>query len=106
MVENAKLNWSMGDQALAKRLVQTIVEERKPCLSLIEADRLYAEYIAETRSEMPSVIIKERLAGSISVMTKYRELIEKKVINIPEAKFNAFEAEHKSLAYSLMAKCK
>lgn len=108
MIEDAKLNWALGDRTMAKWLVQKTASDKTHSLSVIESMRLYGEYNAESRSEKTDKVINDQLQASISLVDNYRKNNAKQkntIYDIPQQVFDTFEAKHKYEAYKLMAKC-
>lgn len=104
-IEDARLNWALGNQPLAKQLIECVTEKKFVSFSYLTSQRILGEYLAETRSEETKVVISDYLANSIKNLQNMKSN-KNKLKDITTEDFNIFYAKHKLETYQLIAKCK
>lgn len=107
-IEDAKLCWNLGDQFLAKTLVQQVASETIFSLSILKAQRMYGIYLAESRSENTVSIIANQLEGSLKTLKTWKanlNLAAGTGRHLTLETYEIFEKSHKYQTYKAIAKC-
>lgn len=75
LLEDAQLNWQIGDQFLAKQVLYEALQNKDVESSLCRATALciYGEYMAKSQTENLKVIIKQFFEGSLIMLEKIKE---------------------------------
>lgn len=108
-IEDAELNWCIGEKSLAKKLVHDVTEEQFVSLSIFTAKRLYGEYLAETRTENIKDIIVKYFQHSLDLLSKYkgnRHKVKNTAFEKSLKNFDEFEIKSKFKTYRSIAICK
>lgn len=93
-IEDAKLNWALGDPLLAKKLIEFVSSKKDAILPYLTSQRILGQYLAEIRSEETKKII-EMQEKSLKILKK-----------IKTEEIHAFHVQHKLKTHHLIAKCK
>lgn len=103
--EKAKLFWSKGDQQLAEQLITTVRKARKLCMPVIEAQRFYANYLAETRSNDGMEIV-DLFQRSIKSSNDLQNNVNNARKLYDNAEVDRFVMKNKLKSFESLAKCK
>lgn len=103
-IEDAQLNWALGDQLLAKQLIECVSNKKAVSLSYLTSQRILGQYLAEIRSEETKNIIATQ-ESSLKMMKNMKSNLDK-IKDIPAEEFHTFHAQHELETYQLIAKCK
>lgn len=98
----------MGDQFLAKALVQQVANESIFSLSILRAQRIFGVYLAESRSENTASIIANQLEGSLKTLKTWKtnlNLAAGSSQHLLMETYETFERKHKYQTYKAIAKC-
>lgn len=103
-IEDAQLNWALGDQLLAKQLIECVSNKKSATLSFLTSQRILGQYLAEIRSEETKKII-ETQENSLKMLKNMKTNLDK-LKDIPAEEFQTFHAQHELETHQLIAKCK
>lgn len=104
-IEDARLNWAMGNKPLAKLLIATVSDKKVVSFSFLTSQRIHGEYLVETRSEYTKNVINDYLNNSITRLENMKSNVSK-LKDVAADDFDAFYTEHVLETRQLIAKCK
>lgn len=74
ILEDARLQWAIGDRVLARKLVKSVVtnnQKYEATMSSVVALRLYGEYLAECEAESLTTIYKSYFLDADKLLNKF-----------------------------------
>lgn len=101
--EDAKVNWALGNGTLASKVMEKLTKEKRASFAVIEAQRIYGDYLADGRSSDAEKIISyfEKSIEMSDTLSESKDRI-KSVSNVSIEKF---VEENRLKAYESLAKC-
>lgn len=103
--EKAKLCWSKGDQQLSEQLISLVRKTSKLCMPVIEAQRFYGNYLAETRSNDGLEIVK-CFQFSIKSSNDLQNNMNNARNLYDDVEVDKFVKKNKLKSFESLAKCK
>lgn len=109
ILEDAQLQWAIGERSLARKLVKSIIDdsEYEASLNRVVALRLYGEFLAECEAENPVSIYQNYFIKANNLLDKFtskKSSFLKVNSHVSSDDYDRFEINNKLKIYDAIAK--